>query len=116
MSEGSSNEKVVYWPRVKELLDGIMARWVERWGRDPLPGIHAYYWETPEELQEAVLSGIRAIEPGVPGKDTQLVRSLARSVGTSGRMPLRGPFMPRHEIEEIVAWIDNGMPKGPEET
>ena len=114
MSEESSNEKVVYWPRVKELLDGIMAKWVERWGRDPLPGIHAYYWETPEELQESVLSGIRAIEPGVPGRDTQLVRSLARSVGTSGRMPLRGPFMPRHEIEEIIAWIDNGMPKGPD--
>ena len=67
MSEESSNEKVVYWPRVKELLDGIMAKWVERWGREPLPGIHAYYWDTPEELQQSVLSGIRAIEPGVPG-------------------------------------------------
>jgi hypothetical protein len=114
MSEGSGKEKIIYWPRVKELLDGIMEKWIERWGREPLPGIHAYYWETPEELQESVLSGIRAIEPGVTGRDTQLVRSLARSVGTSGRMPLRGPFMPRDEIEEIIAWIDNGMPKGPD--
>jgi hypothetical protein len=113
MSEGAE-ENVVYWPRVKELLDGIMGRWEERWGRRPLPGIHAYYWATPEALQSAVLSGIRAIEPGVPGRETQLVRALARSVGTSGRMPLRGPFMPADEIAEIVSWIDAGMPKGPE--
>ena len=115
MSDSTGEAKAVYWPRVKELLDGIMERWKERWGREPLPGIHAYYWETPQELQAAVLSGIRAIEPGVPGRETQLVRSLARSVGTSGRMPLRGPFMPAHEIDEIVAWIDNGMPEAPPE-
>ena len=36
-------------------------------------------------------------------------------MGTSGRMPLRGPFIPREEIEEIIAWIDNGMPHGPDE-
>ena len=113
MSDSTGEAQVVYWPRVKELLDGIMERWKERWGREPLPGIHAYYWETPQELQAAVLSGLRAIEPGVPGRETQLVRSLARSVGTSGRMPLRGPFMPAHEIDEIVAWIDNGMPEAP---
>jgi hypothetical protein len=30
-------------------------------------------------------------------------------------MPLRGPFIPREEIEEIIAWIDNGMPHEPDE-
>ena len=113
MSEAAGNENAVYWPRVKELLYEVMERWKQRWGREPLPGIHSFYWENPEDLQRAVLSGIRAIEPGVPGRETQLVRSLARSVGTSGRMPLRGPFMPAEEIDEIVAWIDAGMPKGP---
>jgi len=68
-----------------------MERWIERWGRDPLPGIHVYYW-----------------------KDTQLVRSLARTVLTFGRMPLRGPFVPREEIDEIIVWIDAGMPEGPD--
>ena len=91
-----------------------MERWIERWGRQPLPGIHAFYWETAQDLANSVLSGIRAIEPGLPGRETQLVRSLARSVGTSGRMPLRGPFVPSDEIDEIVAWIDAGMPEGPE--
>lgn len=114
VTEESSNDKIVYWPRVKEILDGIMERWKQRWGRDPLPGIHTYYWTTPQQLQTAVLSGIRAIEPGVPGRETQLVRSLARSVGTSGRMPLRGPFAPPEEIDEIVAWLDGGMREGPD--
>ena len=104
----------VYWPRVKEILDRVMERWIERWGRDPLPGIHVYYWHTRQELVDSVLSGVRAIEPGVEGKDTQLVRSLARTVLTFGRMPLRGPFVPREEIDEIIVWIDAGMPEGPE--
>ena len=98
MSEGSSNEKVVYWPRVKELLDGIMHKWEERWGRDPLPGIHAYYWETPEELQEAVLSGIRAIEPGVPGGKRNWCGRWPAAWGPPGGCRCAGPFMPRTRL------------------
>ena len=109
----STGDTAVYWPRVKEILDGIMERWNERWEREPLPGIHAYHWDTAQELAEAVLSGVRAIEPGIPGRETQLVRALARTVGTSGRMPLRGPFLPREETDEIAAWIDAGMPEAP---
>jgi hypothetical protein len=105
--------QVVYWPRVKEILDGIMARWIERWGRQPLPGIHAYYWETAQELKESTLSGLKSIEPGKPARETNLVKSLARAVGTSGRMPLRGPFLPPEEVDEVVAWIEGGMPDGP---
>ena len=113
MSEETGQEQVVYWPRVKEILDGIMARWIERWGRQPLPGIHAYYWETPKDIQESVLSGLQAIEPGLPARETNLVKSLARAVGTSGKMPLRGPFLSTEEVDEVVAWIDGGMPEGP---
>ncbi len=113
MSEETTEIQVVYWPRVKEILDGIMARWIDRHGRQPLPGIHAFYWETPEAIQAAVLSGLRAIEPGLPARETNLVKSLARSVGTSGKMPLRGPFLPPEEVDEIVAWIDGGMPERP---
>jgi len=115
MSEetNETQTQVVYWPRVKEILDGIMARWIVRWERQPLPGIHSYYWETPHDLQAAVLSGLRAIEPGKPARETNLVKSLARAVGTSGKMPLRGPFLATEEVDEVVAWIDGGMPEGP---
>ncbi len=113
MSDSSTNEKAVYWPRVKELLDNIMDRWKKKEGRDPAPGIHDYYWETPQKLAEAVLMRYRAIEPGVPGKDTHLVQSLAWTVGTYGKMPLHGPFLSPSEVDEIAAWIDAGMPEGP---
>ena len=113
MSDDQTNPPEVYWPRVKELLDRIMAQWIERWEREPYPGIHEYYWETPQELAEAVLSGHRAIEPGVPGRQTNLVRSLTIGVGGFGKMPLNGPFLSRSEVNEIAAWIDAGMPEGP---
>ena len=106
---------VVYWPRVKAILDGSMERWKARWEREPYPGIHDYSWDTPQQLAEAVLSGYRAIEPGVPGRETHLVRSLVRGVGGFGKMPLNGPFITSAEIDEIVAWIDAGMPAGPPE-
>ena len=112
-SGDSSELEPVYWPRVKEILDGIMARWIERAGRNPLPGIHDFYWETSQDLKDGVLSGIRAIEPGIPARETALVRALARAIGTSGRMPLRGPFLSPEEVDEIVAWIDSGTPEGP---
>lgn len=113
MHESQTPDQAVYWPQVKAILDGIMNRWKVRWGRDPYPGIHEYNWDTPEQLATAVLSGYRAIEPGVPARETHLVRSLARGVGGFGKMPLNGPFISSAEIDEIVAWIDAGMPAGP---
>ena len=110
MSEQPLEGNTVYWPRVKEILDDLMARWEVKRGRRPLPGIHRYYWESPEQLANDVLSGIRAIEPGVPGRETAFVRSLARAIGTWGKMPLRGPFLTEEELDEIVSWIDAGMP------
>ena len=108
-----SNLSPVYWPRVKEILDTIMERWKVRWEREPYPGIHEFYWETAQDLQASVLNGYRSIEPGVPGRETHLVRSLFRGCGTFGKMPLRGPFIDRSEVNEIADWIDSGMPEGP---
>ena len=116
MPETQTHDQTVYWPRVKAILDGIMERWKTRWEREPYPGIHEYAWETPQQLATTVLSGYRAIEPGVPGRQTHLVRSLARGVGTFGKMPLQGPFLSSAEIDEIVAWIDAGMPEVPPST
>ena len=93
-----------------------MHRWEERWGREAPPGIHRYYWDSPQQLAGDVLSGTRAIEPGIPGRETQFVRSLARAVGSWGRMPLRGPFLSEAEINEIASWIDGGLPEGPPES
>ena len=45
------NDAMVKWPRVNELLEGIMQRWTGRHG-DPMPGIHDYYWATPERLAQ----------------------------------------------------------------
>ena len=115
MHHGQASDHPVYWLRVKAILDGIMERWKARWGREPYPGIHDYSWETPQQLATAILSGYRAIEPGVPGRETHLVRSLMRGVGGFGKMPLQGPFLSSTEIDEIVAWIDAGMPEGPPE-
>lgn len=113
MPDGHPPTEPVYWPRVKAILEEIMERWKVRWEREPYPGIHEYYWDTPQQLATTVLSGFRAIEPGVPGKDTHLVRSLARGVGGFGKMPLQGPFLSSAELDEIAAWIDAGMPEGP---
>ncbi|HCG91735.1 MAG TPA: hypothetical protein DEZ08_07875 [Dehalococcoidia bacterium] len=114
MSTDQNSEETIYWPRVKEILEDIMGRWKGKWEREPLPGIHEYYWETAKDLQESVLNGYRSIEPGIPGIETHLVKSLARGCGTFGRMPLRGPFVKKDQIAEIVRWIDSGMPEGPE--
>ena len=95
------------------MLDGLMARWEQQRGRKPLPGIHRYYWDSPEQLANDVLSGIRAIEPGVPGRETAFFRALARSIGTWGKMPLRGPFLSEDELEDLAPWRDAGMPVGP---
>ena len=113
MPDGQPPEQRVYWPRVKAILDDSMERWKTRWEREPYPGIHEYSWDTPQQLADAVLSGFRAIEPGVPGRETHLVRSLVRGVGGFGKMPLHGPFISSAEIDEIVAWIDAGMPASP---
>ena len=113
MGDGPADDNVVYWPRVKEILDGVMARWKERWEREPYPGIHEYYWDTPQQLLQSAPFGRRLIEPGVPGRETHLVRSLSLGIARMGRMPLRGPFLSTPEIEEIIAWIDAGMPEGP---
>ena len=99
----------VRWPRVKEALHGIMARWERRQGRHGMPGIHDYYWETPEHLANDTSMGRKFIEPGVPGEQTNLVIALRRGFGSIPRMPMNGPFLKEEEIQEIVRWIDGGM-------
>ena len=104
------SDVLVRWPRVSELLEGIMRRWKDRHG-DPMPGIHDYYWATPERLAQNKPYGRQLIEPGVPGKETHLVIFLSKGVGSIPRMPRGGPYLSDEAIEEIVRWIDSGMPE-----
>ena len=101
----------VRWPRVRELLAQAMARWEAREGRKGLPGIHGFSWETPGELANDSSMGRRFIEPGVPAEETSLVIALRKGFGAIPRMPMNGPFLRAEEVQEIVAWIDGGMPE-----
>ena len=100
----------VTWPRVKELLDGILYRWTERHG-EPALGIHDYYWNSPEHLANNKPYGRQLIEPGKPGRETYLVIFLRTGIGTIPRMPRGGPFLKEEEVLEIERWIDAGMPE-----
>ncbi len=104
------SEDRVTWQRVKELLDGIMGRWVGRHG-DPAPGIHDYYWDTPERLANNKPYGRQLIETGKPGGETNLLIFLRKGVGTIPRMPRGGPYLNEAETAEIERWIDDGMPE-----
>ena len=95
---------------MKELLDGIMHRWTIRHG-EPAPGIHDYYWDTPQKLADNKPYGRQLIEQGKPGRETFLVTFLRTGVGTIPRMPRGGPFLSEEEIMEIERWIDIGMPE-----
>ena len=100
----------VKWPRVKDLLEGILGRWTARHG-DPAPGIHDFYWDTPEKLANNKPYGRQLIEPGKAGRETNLVIFLRKGVGTLPRMPRGGPFLSEDEILDIERWIDTGMPE-----
>lgn len=103
--------QVATWPRVRELLDNIMARWERKEGRKGLPGIHSYSWATPLELANDESMGSKFIEPGVPAEETALIISLRKGFGSIPRMPMGGPFLKPDEIDEISRWIDAGMPE-----
>ena len=104
------SEQPVRWSRVKELLEGILHRWTARHG-EPAPGIHDYYWATPQELATNKPYGRQLIEPEKAGRETHLVMFLRRGMGTIPRMPRGGPYLSEAEIEEIEGWIDAGMPE-----
>ncbi len=70
MSEGPD----VKWPRVREILEGIMKRWEAREGRRGLPGIHDYYWESPQHLANDSAMSMKFIEPGLPAEETAAER------------------------------------------
>ena len=106
---GFVSDDTVTWPRVKESLSGIMARWERREGRRGLPGIHDYSWETPQQLAGDEAMGKKFIEPGVAGDETALIISLRRGLGSIPKMPMNGPFLTEDEIGEVARWIDQGM-------
>ena len=107
----------VGFARVKQILDGSVAGWAAANGgaAPKLTQRHqspAFGWATKPQLLAATALDFRLIEPGVAGKDTNLVKALRDDDGVdgNGRMPAGGPFLPPDQIGEIVAWIDAGTP------
>jgi hypothetical protein len=103
--------------RVKQILDGAIAAWKAANGNvEPkLTQRHhnpTFGWATKEQLANSAPLGFKLIEPGVPGKDTNLIKSLRDDDGVdgNGRMPDGGPYLSNAEIAEIISWIDAGMP------
>ena len=105
------SDEVMRWPRVQELLAEVMQRWEKREKRRGLPGIHDYYWDTPQHLANDSAMGMKFIEKGIPASETALILSLRVGFGSIPKMPMSGPFLKEEEILEIEQWIDNGMPE-----
>ena len=105
------------WLRIKEILDNSMERWKEQNGRKPALKVShdgQLNWETKEALAKCSPFGLTLIESDKigngKGRETNLVKILMRHIGGFRRMPSRGPYLPNEEIDEIVEWIDAGMP------
>ena len=102
----SDNE--VTWPRVQEILAGIMSRWEARAGRKGLPGIHDYYWDSPERLAGDSSMGKKfktdpkaVIETVEPTGDLFVKRQ--------GETPCRNPARIPHMINLLhLIWAQEG--------
>ena len=118
-SGDSSELEPVYWPRVKEILDGIMARWIERAGRNPLPGIHDFYWETSQDLKDGVSPESLlpwAVRYEVVADDKDVIAGRLSEWADSGEVDLivttGGTGLGRHDItpEACLSVIDKEVP------
>ena len=105
------------WTRIKTILDESIKRWERENGRTPALKVShdgGLAWETKEQLAERAPFDLQLIEPDKVGngkaRETNLIKILSRNVGGFRRMPSRGPYLSTEEINEIAAWIDDGMP------
>lgn len=107
----------ITWKRIKEILDNSLERWKSENGREPkMKAVHEGHigWDSKHELAKSSPYDKQLIEPEKVGngraEETNLVKILRRNIGGFRRMPSRGPYLPNEEIDEIVRWIDAGMP------
>lgn len=112
-------DEIVRWPRVKQILDSAIAGWkAQNNGREPDLKLHgqSFGWETKDQLANASALGHRLIDPAKVGNgraaQTNLVIALRDEDGVdgNGRMPDGGPFLSDSDINDIVRWIDAGIP------
>lgn len=101
---------------IQTILDRLVnGRW------DFLEVFHGdgFGWKTKQQLQQVVVrpggtQQFRLIDPDLArqgrGRETHLVVALVRGVGGFSRMPKDGPYATTPEIDQIVAWINGGMP------
>jgi Ferritin-like len=110
-----------HWPQVKKILDDLIANWAALNGPPDLTGKHSdphFGWATKAQLIASKPFGqYQLIEPGVAGKDTNLVKALRDPTGVAnkGQMPYGGPYLTddpqgAEKIKTIITWIDEGTP------
>jgi hypothetical protein len=107
----------VRWPRIKQILDDSVARWEKENGRKAAIKVshgEALRWESKEQLAQSKPFDLQLIESDKVGaeqaRETNLIKILTRNIGGFRRMPSRGPYLSSDEIDQIAAWIDEGMP------
>jgi subtilisin family serine protease len=115
--------QVMSFSRVKEILDKVLADWqannqvIPDLSRHRTSGKPPFSWKTAAELRAAWGKGVQLIQLDVIGNGNgaraNLVVDLKSGLGGRPRMPLGGPYLTDAEIQEIVAWIDNGCPDEP---
>lgn len=105
------------WKRIKEILDTSLLRWEQEHGRKPalqVSHVGGLRWDTKEQLATSAPYGLVLVEPDKVGNglaaETNLVKILSRNIGAFRRMPSRGPYLSKEEIQEIITWINDGMP------
>lgn len=109
--------------RVRDLLNKALLDWEEVKGRPPelsrhnVAGRPPFSWDTAAELRAAWGKGVQLIQPEVigtgQGARANLVIDLTTGLGGRPRMPKDGPYLTETEIQEIIAWIDEGCPDDP---
>lgn len=102
--------------RVREILDNSIVAWEAAKGKSDLSGHGASFsWATKVALLAAEGHGERLIDPLLIGTDqaskAKLIVDLRTGIASPAfRMPLKGPFVPDAEIQEIEDWIRDGCP------
>jgi hypothetical protein len=107
----------VGFARVKQILDQAIATWeaAPGHGKAVLARHGATFsWDTKDALLTASGRGKRLIQPEVigngKGSQANLIIDLRTGIGSIGRMPLAGPYIPDPQIQEIEDWINAGCP------
>jgi hypothetical protein len=111
-----SMQAIPSFPQIQAILDALVNG---RWEFLEIYHGPGFGWKTKQQLQEVVVrpggtQQFRLIDPELArqgrGRETNLIQALEKGVGGFSRMPQGGPYAKPEQIDQIVAWINGGMP------